>query len=362
MELGLLPLLKRLMKQLNLSLLLTTWIAGAGITAVFLLLNAPVTARQVAQLTSSPSSRSTGSLSETAYSRFMQAGYEATTKKNYAAAKEQFEKALVEKPKDIYAQQAIHNVNAYLARRTNSSANTWGLILGATALLTGLGAAFWLFFRTFSPPRIDDFKASKADPAPAIAETADPSLEQTPLFHRPEEREDEFPIQPTTRLANPELLDSLLLDLRDSSPQKRRKAIWKLAQKADSRAMQPLVDLMIETDSQERTLILEALSQISTRTLKPMNQALAISLQDQNPQVRKNAIRDLTRIYDIMSQIGQMLSYALEDSDGEVKETAKWALSQLNLQAPSHLGRNFSTPPRGAVVLEQSYSESADRE
>jgi vesicle coat complex subunit len=81
-----------------------------------------------------------------------------------------------------------------------------------------------------------------------------------------------------------------------------------------------------------------------------MNQALAISLQDKNPQVRKNAIRDLTRIYDLMSQISQMLRHAMDDSDADVQETAKWALSQLNLQmTPTRLDllpmqRNESKP------------------
>ncbi|MGH2414312.1 MAG: HEAT repeat domain-containing protein, partial [Microcystaceae cyanobacterium] len=112
-------------------------------------------------------------------------------------------------------------------------------------------------------------------------------------------------------------------------------------------------------DSQERSLILEALSQISTRTLKPMNQALAISLQDKNPQVRKNAIRDLTRIYDLMSQVSQLLCHAIDDSDTDVQETAKWALNQLNLQMPPKLdlltrkqAQNPSKP------LENSQTES----
>ena len=101
--------------------------------------------------------------------------------------------------------------------------------------------------------------------------------------------------------------------------------------------MESLVDLMIHTDSQERSLILEALSQISTRTLKPMNHALTLSLQDKNPQVRKNAIRDLTRIHDLMSQIYQLLCHSIEDSDREVQETAKWAINQLNTQIPPRL-------------------------
>ena len=87
---------------------------------------------------------------------------------------------------------------------------------------------------------------------------------------------------------------------------------------------------MIETNSQERSLILKAISQISIRTLKPLNQALTISLQNKNPQVRKNAIRDFTKIYELMSQINKRLYFATEDPDKEVQELAKWSLESLN--------------------------------
>jgi HEAT repeat protein len=118
---------------------------------------------------------------------------------------------------------------------------------------------------------------------------------------------------------------------------------------------------MVDADSQDRNLILEALSQIGTRTLKPLNQALAISLQDKNPQVRKNAIRDLTRIYDVMSQISQMLWYVLEDSDSDVKATAKWAIDQLNVQMQMPVRfDNHARSPQGTVSVEQSYAESGE--
>jgi vesicle coat complex subunit len=61
-----------------------------------------------------------------------------------------------------------------------------------------------------------------------------------------------------------------------------------------------------------------------------MNRALAISLQDESPEVRKNAIRDLTRIYDTISQISQLLRLAAEDQNSDVQETARWAMGQLN--------------------------------
>jgi hypothetical protein len=134
----------------------------------------------------------------------------------------------------------------------------------------------------------------------------------------------------TSRIAKVNIVDELVLDLRSADPNKRRKAIWDLGQQGDSRAIQPLVDIMMDADSQQRSLILAALSEIGTRTLKPMNRALAMSLQDESPEVRQNAIRDLTRVYDMMTQLSQMLYHATHDSDANVQATAKYALSQMN--------------------------------
>ncbi len=133
----------------------------------------------------------------------------------------------------------------------------------------------------------------------------------------------------SSRLAKFNLVDRLITDLRSPDSQERRKAIWDLGQEGDSRAIQPLTELMLDSDSQEKSLILGSLSEIGTRTLKPMNQALAISLQDESPQVRQNAIRDITRVYDMMAQITQILSHAIEDDNPQVQETARYALSQM---------------------------------
>ncbi|MCP6761804.1 MAG: HEAT repeat domain-containing protein [Fischerella sp. CENA71] len=138
------------------------------------------------------------------------------------------------------------------------------------------------------------------------------------------------PTESTSHLAKVNIVEELIQDLSSPDPIKRRKAIWSLGQKGDSRAIQPLVDLMIDADSQQRSLILAALAEIGVSTLKPMNNALAISLQDQSPQVRQNAIRDLTRVYDMMAQISQILCHAVQDCDPEVQATARYALIQMN--------------------------------
>ncbi|GAP95451.1 HEAT repeat domain-containing protein [Leptolyngbya sp. NIES-2104] len=155
-------------------------------------------------------------------------------------------------------------------------------------------------------------------------------------------------LEETTRLAKVNIVDELIQDLRSPDPAKRRKVIWELGQRGDTRAVQPLVDLLIDSDSKQRSLILSALSEIGTRTLKPMTRALAVSLQDENAEVRKNAIRDLTRVYDMVSQISNLLHKATEDSDKDVQETAKWALNQLS--------RIRSTPTDTLPALKNSVS------
>lgn len=319
----------------------------------------------VAQETVTESSPSLSADSNT-YDQYMQEGYQATKEQNYQTAKEKFSQALEVRPNDIYAEQALQNVDVYLRQQENPFSNfpinqLW-LLLGILAILFGLGTAFWLFFRRLSAYRQaqfeegllmsqdeEEYRSPKSFGQPINKTGTDDSSHSSV-------KESALSVQPTTRLPNQDQVETLMNELQETDPKKRRQAIWELAQKADSRAMQSLVDLMIDTDSQERSLILEALSQISSRTLKPMNQALAISLQDKNPQVRKNAIRDLTRIYELMSQISQMLYHAIDDTDQEVQETAKWAINQLNTQMPPPL-EMLNHDANSEITVEKSYSD-----
>ncbi|MEG4341961.1 HEAT repeat domain-containing protein [Microcoleus sp. A003_D6] len=136
-----------------------------------------------------------------------------------------------------------------------------------------------------------------------------------------------------------DIIEALIEDLQHLNPAKRRKAIWELGQRGDSRAVEPLLDLLANSDSKQYSLILASLSEIGIRTLKPMNNAWSISLQNENPEVRKNAIRDLTRIYELVNQISHLLHRATDDPDPEVQETARWAINQLNRIRP-HSGRD----------------------
>lgn len=317
------------------------------------------------------------------YDQLMKAGYEATAQRNYQLALEKFQQALAQRPNDTYAQNAIANMQKYLGQ-TATPANAAAenetlpipLIVGSTLLsLALLGALLSLFFQY--RPKDKGTKGKKKthiDPQNPInnffGENSNSFNSQTSETGDINGAgEDDFdpslPVQATSRIPNVDLILRLIESLRDGDPRTRRRAIWKLAQMSDSRAMQPLVDSMVDGDSYERSLTLEALAQICTRSLRPMNQALAISLQDKNPQVRKNAIRDLTRLYDIMSQISQLICHALDDSDEEVQETARWAIRQLNLQLPPRLDiapLETTGEPEDDDVQDTSFTESTSTE
>lgn len=287
------------------------------------------------------------------YNLTMQSGYGAAQSRRYAEARRFFQEALKLNPNDIYARQALFNIDTYQVINQQQFPPLWLLLLGVMVMMIALFGIFLLIFhqsqqhflrevlerRQQLEPLQQSLQAGELKATANTTQSQTPApLPLTPLMPSLSSEENNLPLQTTQRIRKTEFVEQLITDLSTTDARKRRKVIWELAQKGDSRAVKPLVDLMISTDSQERNLILEALSQISTRTLKPMNQALALSLQDKNPQVRKNAIRDLTRLYDLMSQISQQLSFAVHDHDSGVQETAQWAMDQLNLQNPSRLG------------------------
>ncbi|MBD2604400.1 HEAT repeat domain-containing protein [Scytonema hofmannii FACHB-248] len=215
----------------------------------------------------------------------------------------------------------------------------WSLV--GIGILGGVGALLYLLRRSRKVKQVQpenfDFKVltpSQTKPVPGLlsldsAADKNADITNTEEATAPSAKE-VLPLEKTSRLAKVNIVEELMKDLRSPDPTKRRKAIWDLGQQGDSRAIQPLIEVMIDADSQQRSLILAALAEIGTRTLKPMNRALAISLQDESPEVRQNAIRDLTRVYDMMAQISQMLCLATEDPNAEVQATARYALSQMN--------------------------------
>jgi hypothetical protein len=192
---------------------------------------------------------------------------------------------------------------------------------------------------TIIPPHREDTSYSNTSHAHKSQASVERMVEESPTIfispadiaehkavHKAAKKAGEAP----SRLSKIDIIEDLINDLYSPDGAKRRKAIWELGQMGDSRAVQPLADLMIDSDSAQRSLILGAMSEVAMRTIKPLHQALLISMQDNNADVRKNAVRDVTRVYEMVGQISQLLHHAANDPDPEVQETAKWALGQLN--------------------------------
>ena len=132
----------------------------------------------------------------------------------------------------------------------------------------------------------------------------------------------------------------LIKDLQQSDRTLRRKAIWELAQKGDFRAIEPLVELMSEASSLGKSLILSAITQIAHRNFAPVNNILFASLEDKNSEVRKDAIRNLVALHESILGVNKRLTNMLNDSDSEVRQTAKWALKRIDLE-PSIISKNY---------------------
>ena len=281
------------------------------------------------------------------YDRLMNLGYEASKQRDYQSALEYFQQALAERPGDYYASAAIRNLEGYLSRGSEVQENAseqrslW-TVFSAFAIVAGVAGLLLFLWSLRQTKSAQPKLSSRKLPQPDSPSPQKPDLpwqqHQHPVWEaeRPQEKtissEADFsPKQQTTRLADFDLLDSLIEELYHPNLTKRRRAIQELGQSGDSRAIMPLIERIIDSNAYEHSLILEALTQISARVLQPMNQALTACLEDPNPQVRKNAIRDLTQLYQLMAQVGQLLNYVTNDTDVEVKQTAQWALSRLNV-------------------------------
>jgi hypothetical protein len=290
------------------------------------------------------------------FDQHMNDGYAAAEVKDYEAAKAEFTQALKIRPNNLYATRALNNVEQYITRLEKQERikaereqklreNLWIIII-LSAIALSLLATIILKFKKSKNNSKESAQlpvknnSNNGQETINIVKESEISIDSTtPIINNQEKLNSNnnslLVTQETASLNKVDGVEELIKDLKLSQGASRRKAIWELAQRADSRAMQPLVQLMLDADSQERSLILEAISQISTRTLKPLNRALALSLQDENSQVRLNAIRDLTRIYELIAEVNQRLYHATDDEDPEVRETASWALKNLSkMQLP----------------------------
>lgn len=77
--------------------------------------------------------------------------------------------------------------------------------------------------------------------SPASIELEEPTLE---LANKPDS--ETTTIATTVRMPKVSVMDSLVHELRNPDPAKRHKAIWELGRSGDSRAVQPMVDLLLD--------------------------------------------------------------------------------------------------------------------
>ena len=256
---------------------------------------------------------------------------------------------------------------AVAAEDSGNLGRIFGLTIGLVALIASFGVGFFIANRSNTETEGEgDWQRSASEPNPPSPYTAaavgqlngsgGSSSTNRPVANLATVSA-EMPTPTNGQmgeampLAQTDIIDGLIQELRTPDPTRRRKAIWELGQRGNSLAMQPLVEAMREADSKEKSLILAALSEIGIRSMKPLNQALAITLRDENPEVRKNAIRDLTRVYDLVVQISQMLGYATEDEDLEVRQTATWALDQLNrIRRSQDIDASMRSLPTGGTA------------
>jgi len=140
------------------------------------------------------------------------------------------------------------------------------------------------------------------------------------------------------RLPTVNIVSTLVGEISSADAAVRRRAIWELGQRGNSTAIQPLVNGLMVADSQEKSLIFAALAEIGNRSLQPIQRAWVLGLQDSSPEVRKNAIRDLSRLHDALGQIRPLLIHATQDPDPEVQATAQWALGQWDRVTPPSFG------------------------
>ncbi len=164
----------------------------------------------------------------------------------------------------------------------------------------------------------------------------------------------------TAKTTEIDLVFELIQDLQQSDRLVRRKAIWKLTHTGDFRAIEPLVAIIPDANSVDKSLILDAITRIAQRSWQPISNALFISLADENAEVKKNAIRDVTALYKSIFPLTQCLSQMLGDKDQEVQQTVKWALEQFQQQLPPSPVRSqksevppFEGKPQGYNIRSQ---------
>lgn len=303
------------------------------------------------------------------YDDNMEKGYEATNNKEYDEALNYFRFAAQQRPDDFYSQQAINNVLKLKQKQSQGNPSSFSaqnrvlillvfIFLLLVIIIIALISIAWRIAQMTQSNTKKQFKEERKTESISIPQTdsisfprvSEASLSQSvnqqvkqKLTSKPIPQSSIVQQEQKKMVVNEDITQRLLLDLKRVKPSRRGKIIWQLAAQADSRAIEPLVEIMMSANSQNKSLTLEALAQIGFNSIKPINQALVIGLQDQNGQVRKNALRDVTKIYELIAQIQPIIAQtALNDPDSEVRAIARWALTKLSQENNILVGKKES--------------------
>ena len=141
------------------------------------------------------------------------------------------------------------------------------------------------------------------------------------------------PIPIDCQIIDIDVVAELIQDLQHSNRRLRRKAIWELAELGDTRSIKPLVDMMPNVSSLDKSLISNAITQIVHRSFQSVNHRLFANLQHKNSQIKKNAINDLSDLYLFIAPVTKKLVQMQLDKDPEVSQTAVQALRRLNISS-----------------------------
>lgn len=155
-------------------------------------------------------------------------------------------------------------------------------------------------------------------------------------------------------LVNIDVVAELISDLQQSDRQLRRKAIWELAERGDTRSLKPLIDILPYVSPLDKSLVNKAVTQIVYRSFQPINDRLFTKLQSRNPEIRKNAIRDLRDLYMFIAPVTKKLAQMQQDADRGVSQTATQALQQLNFGFSAQKSDNSHVHrPNSLAILQE---------
>lgn len=127
-------------------------------------------------------------------------------------------------------------------------------------------------------------------------------------------------------------LQQLLNQLNSSDLSQKHKAIFELGQLGNLQATDALIQSMQNSGLKETCLLLVALTEIAVRSLKPLQRSLTAAITEEDTSIRQSAISELTYLYEKVTEIIKHVESVADNhsEDAEVRETATWALAQLN--------------------------------